>query len=293
MLEPYVLTSSTSSMSVLSSSFATTASYYQETDPIFVARSGSFATTGSNQFKANQFVTGSVTATSFTGSLRGHVVTSSIDTTQYMLFNSSGVRQIDWNNGLIGIPDTHSIDWVNRYLTIGPSVILVDWGNQVLYDQTGEVALDWSDAVVNRFNKYNQQYTDQAQQEKLSENISTWSGHTIVIGNSTTAQTLYYLETDGKWYPVDQTTDTSTKLLGISVKKNDMLLEGDVVLDNIGSPGFGLPVYIREGTTTGQLSTTIPTSGYIRVVGHCYWENGTTAGQWILKLRPSNDWYEI
>jgi len=38
---------------------ATTASYFNETDPIFVAKSGSFATTGSNTFIGTQTITGS------------------------------------------------------------------------------------------------------------------------------------------------------------------------------------------------------------------------------------------
>jgi hypothetical protein len=42
-----------------SASQALTASYYQETDPIFVAKSASLATTGSNIFVGNQVVTGS------------------------------------------------------------------------------------------------------------------------------------------------------------------------------------------------------------------------------------------
>ena len=41
------------------------------------------------------------------------------------------------------------------------------------------------------------------------------------------------------------------------------------------------------------MTTTVPSSGYVRVVGHCYYENALTAGQWILKFRPSNDWYKI
>jgi len=43
---------------------AQTASYYDETDPIFTAKSGSFATTGSNVFIGNQTITGSLTITS-------------------------------------------------------------------------------------------------------------------------------------------------------------------------------------------------------------------------------------
>ena len=50
----------TSSWAV-SASYAQTASFYAETDPIFTAKSGSFATTGSNVFKGNQTITGSLT----------------------------------------------------------------------------------------------------------------------------------------------------------------------------------------------------------------------------------------
>jgi hypothetical protein len=39
---------------------ASTASYYQETDPIFVAKSASLATTGSNTFRGNQTISGSI-----------------------------------------------------------------------------------------------------------------------------------------------------------------------------------------------------------------------------------------
>jgi hypothetical protein len=53
-------TSSVTVNNVVSASYAQTASYYAETDPIFVAKSGSFATTGSNIFKGNQTISGSI-----------------------------------------------------------------------------------------------------------------------------------------------------------------------------------------------------------------------------------------
>jgi hypothetical protein len=58
--------------------YANTASFYAETDPVFVAKSASLATTGSNIFKGNQTVTGSlftsgsnalIGSTTLTGSL--------------------------------------------------------------------------------------------------------------------------------------------------------------------------------------------------------------------------------
>ena len=48
----------------LFSTYANTASFYNETDPVFVAKSGSLATTGSNSFKGNQTITGSLIVSS-------------------------------------------------------------------------------------------------------------------------------------------------------------------------------------------------------------------------------------
>jgi hypothetical protein len=52
-----------SSSYALFSTYADTASYFAEKDPVFVAKSGSFATTGSNVFRGNQTVTGSLFTT--------------------------------------------------------------------------------------------------------------------------------------------------------------------------------------------------------------------------------------
>jgi hypothetical protein len=114
---------------------------------------------------------------------------------------------------------------------------------------------------------------------------------------------LVYLETDGTWYPVEQSTASSTKLLGICLGYDPgtglgtVILEGDVSVSiNPGSApvvndaNYGLPVYIayNAGNT---MDTTIPVNGYVRVLGHCYYTDG--ADNWIMKFRPSNDWIEI
>ena len=65
-------TTSSYTLQALSSSFAQTASYYIEKDPIFTAKSGSLATTGSNIFIGNQTITGSLVvsgSTTLSGSL--------------------------------------------------------------------------------------------------------------------------------------------------------------------------------------------------------------------------------
>jgi len=65
---------------------AQTASYYDETDPIFVSKSGSFATTGSNFFNGNQTITGSLNVTQgITGSallITGSTTTDLVRITQ-------------------------------------------------------------------------------------------------------------------------------------------------------------------------------------------------------------------
>ena len=120
---------------------------------------------------------------------------------------------------------------------------------------------------------------------------------------------LVYLETNATWYPVEQASTVSTKLLGIAhnvgingANTGWVLLEGHVVIDDtstagphVTSAGYGLPVYIEDSTTTGTMSTVVPTTtgGNIRVLGHCYQQNSGTVSQWMMKFKPSNDWITI
>jgi hypothetical protein len=60
---------------VLSSSYATTASYYEETDPVFTAKSASLATTGSNIFRGNQTITGSFLVSGSTTQIGNNTLT--------------------------------------------------------------------------------------------------------------------------------------------------------------------------------------------------------------------------
>jgi hypothetical protein len=89
----YVLTSVTASMTVLSSSNATTASYYKETDPVFTSRSASLATTGSNTFIGNQIITGSLI-------VNGNII---LPTTGGIVSASSGANIQFASNGGVSI----------------------------------------------------------------------------------------------------------------------------------------------------------------------------------------------
>ncbi len=88
-------------------------------------------------------------------------------------------------------------------------------------------------------------------------------------------------------------------MLGICVDQatGQVLIEGDAGVsdDNtfgtyVVSASIGLPVYV--GTANGYLETAQPTNGVVRTVGHIYYQSTTTANYWLMKFRPSNDWYE-
>ena len=191
-----------------------------------------------------------------------------------------------------------SIDTFNRYLYNAANQVVINFNTPSLNTPGGNTAFNWSSDYISISGIYHKQDSRvDAEGESFSNTVLEHSGQAFrysgKVHGSCVPGNLIYLETDGVWYAVDQTTDVSTKMLGIYLDNDQVLLEGDVTLDTIQAPNYGLPVYIKEGATSGGMITSIPTSGYVRVVGHCYYENATTAGQWILKFRPSNDWYQI
>jgi hypothetical protein len=123
------------------------------------------------------------------------------------------------------------------------------------------------------------------------------------IDNTVSDGMLVYLDTNATWYPVTQNSTTATKMLGIACNvaggAGFVFLEGHVVINDtiVQSPDHGLPIYIRDNTTTGEMSTNVPVSTggshVVRVLGHCYWNNIGSSTQWMMKFRPSNDWILI
>jgi len=140
-----------------------------------------------------------------------------------------------------------------------------------------------------------------AVQENLADN-ALYNGQIIQasVDAATTDFQLVYLDTDGIWYPLKNLAIVSTKMVGICVDAAGgyVLIEGDIGVSDDGSQGavvsgadFGLPVYISS--TTGEMTTTVPVSGVIRILGHIYYQSSTNVNLWTMKFRPSNDWYEI
>jgi hypothetical protein len=61
----------------------------------------------------------------------------------------------------------------------------------------------------------------------------------------------------------------------------------------VESLDHGLPIYIRSATTTGLLSTTVPGSKFIRILGHAYHQSIDTPTIWIMRFDPDNTWIDI
>ena len=221
-----------------------------------------------------------------------------------------------------------SVDWGSRTLNDTNGSSSVSWRNRDLLTSNGAIGLDWTDDTYLNSDVYQRDYKSAATQDLVSTNYANASlsylgdviesdGITSAIDSTVTEGMLVYLYTDANWYPVNQAATGATKLLGIahnlqslppnppfaSNQTGHILLEGHVVIDDTSTAGpnvqnadSGLPVYIKNNTTTGTMSTTLPTatgSNIIRVLGHCYQQNSGTITQWMMKFRPSNDWVEI
>jgi len=117
---------------------------------------------------------------------------------------------------------------------------------------------------------------------------------------------LISLRTDGTWEMANQTTVSSTKMLGIYLETIDaytckILLEGHVQVEDtdndiapfVAGLDHGLPIYILKNSTTGELSTTVPNTGYVRIIGHAYHRSVDTTTIWIMRFDPDNTWVEI
>ena len=231
---------------------------------------------GSGRFTHGLTVTGSFTSLG---------VSSGIDT---------NTGQLQWDNGAGMVS---KVDWQGAVLNNSTGNLSIDWEGRVLYTPAGNNALIYTDDVVAESNLYNREALRiDVNGEELSNTLYNYSGQSIrsVIDAGSSAGDVVYLHSDGIWYAVDQTTSSSSKLLGINLGSNWVLLEGDVVLEeatNVKTPVLGEPLYIYQSTS--DLGTTAPTSGYVRTLGYCYYQNTITTANWIVKFRPANDWFKI
>jgi hypothetical protein len=181
----------------------------------------------------------------------------------------------------------------------------IDFGNRDLLDNSGNGVFNWNGIVSSIDSRlYLNQTINATTRDSLVTNIGYggFSLDEVAFDSGVQDFDLVFLDTDGIWYQVDQSTDSSTKMLGICQSVNPMtnigiiITEGDIVVSSgpgypaVQNPDYGLPVYIRESGGT-LMSTVIPTTGYVRLLGHCYYNAGGT--EWIMKFRPSHEWIEL
>jgi hypothetical protein len=244
-------------------------------------------------------------------------VTGSLTVSGSSTFTNIGPAQFSGSFGIQGAGDGYdflpvtaiTIDDANYTRTLhdfltGASSL--DFGNRLLLDSAGVPVLQWegSEGYINSGLYSNNRINATTRNTLLT--FQARAGQTLdeVTFDSTVADfDLVYLSTGSTWFPVDQATDSSTKLLGICLRYDPesglgtVILEGDVSVSTsagtapvVDNANYGLPVYIAEGAGN-TMDTTIPVDGYVRVLGHCYHTDDDD--NWIMKFRPSNDWIEV
>jgi hypothetical protein len=160
----------------LFSTYATTASYYDETDPVFVAKSGSFATTGSNRFIGNQIITGSLIV-SGSSTLTNIGVTSLTGS-----LNVTGSTTQTGNNTLIGNTTlSGSINISGSQTFYGTSAF---YGNHVLSGSntiTGNTIMSGSIEVSGSSNFHNSEFIVTG--STYIKGVTAISGSTDITGS--------------------------------------------------------------------------------------------------------------
>lgn len=236
------------------------------------------------------------------------------------LIDPLAVTAMDWSQRIAYDPlNASAIDWANRFLLDSTGTTTsVDWGQRSLVESAGSPSINWDyPTQTQAVDLYS--YTRKViPVPTVVENFSYLSNYgvfnpageileKVTLDGTVVDYDLVYLETDAKWYPVDQTTDSSSKLLGIAYAsgstKDKVLLEGTMVVNDsaltdcpqVAAVNYGLPVYIKTGAPGLFMSTSAPGNAgdYVRVVGHVYHQSTNDNQYWVMKFRPSNDWYVI
>jgi hypothetical protein len=229
----------------------------------------------------------------------------SVDWGNRSLHNDSNVTTVNWNSSYLLNSLGTTVDWGNYGLVDSIGNYSLGWASRMLNTLSGVEALNWENDYVNYSNTYLYRFHDITSQDALVSSVQ-YTGETINAAVSSSATQYNLVALSGSyWLPVSQTTDTSTKMLGIALNVNTnptkgiVLLEGDISFDGTDGPSIhpgltpgdnGKPVYIRNNAVDGDLSIVPPGNGYIRIVGHVYYNNGTG---YIFKFKPSNDWYKL
>ena len=229
----------------------------------------------------------------------------SVDWGNRSLHNDSNVTTVNWNSSYLLNSLGATVDWGNYGLVDSVGNYSLGWANRMLNTLSGVEALNWENDYVNYSNTYLYRFYSTDSQDALVSSVQ-YTGETINAAVSSSAIQYRLVALSGSiWLPVSQTTDTSTKMLGIALvvdispTRGVVLLEGDISWDGANGLSIhggitvgdnGIPIYMRPNDSSGRMSIVPPSSGYVRIVGHVYYNNGTG---YIFKFKPSNDWYKL
>lgn len=244
----------------------------------------------------------------------------SINTDVGLLRDINGQAALEWKNRryLRDNLEQVVVDWdATQLLDTNSGILSVSWNDRVLYDQNGTDRLAWSyddrAAAIDMF-AYSRNYIDltgtaetlanQPQYGKYLPTGETLQG--VTFDAAVVDFNLVYLDTDNTWYPVDASTSSATRMLGIAynvASDNHVLLEGTVVVNDnaltdspqVTSIQTGTPIYINTSTAGIFMSTTVPSNAgdHVRLLGYAYYQSVGDSQYWLMKFKPSNDWYVI
>ena len=236
------------------------------------------------------------------------VVTNKIDTPNRYLIDNAAINSVGWQTRyLYDTTAALSIDWESRQLYDNLGNTSVDYQSRYLYSEIGNNAFVFDNEIFTYSDFYHASLkTKTLAQEGFSSDSSSYAGDIIegTLHSAVNVSDLVYLESaDGKWYQADQTSTSSTKMLGICVLKDKtgyILLEGHVTINDsdngigpyVEGVGYGLPIYMNSGSIA-KMSAIPPTTDYIRLLGHAYYNSGKDAEVWIMKFKPDNTWTKI
>jgi hypothetical protein len=268
--------------------------------------------------QGNSEITGSLRVTGSLGATGSFSVSSSNgQLTETSARDANSVASINFGNRtLFDASANSSMDWDNRLLYDAAGGISVDWNGRALIDSIGNTALSYDAPNANQnliAGFYLRKTIPQTVQEAFSDygTVGDWNTDGEILDGVTLDASvaqfdLVFLDTDGIWYPVTQATTDCTKILGICLEtgRTAVLIEGNIlVTSNVGnstnvpyiqSLNFGIPIYIKD--SGGNAMSTVQPTGtgqYVRILGHAYYQNTNDTDYWIMKFRPSNDWYVI
>ena len=322
-----VIGTSSWASNAITSSFANTASFVNNLVQNVIVTGSVTATTFTGSLRGH-VVTSSIntaqsllinsfgSAVDWANSSLGYSGVASVLWASRVLVNSSNNTTVNWQSGILSDNSGNtSVNWINRDLKDVNAVTSVNYSSRLLYSSTSDSALDFS--IKNKLTGYGAISTilDGAffTATENTESINYYAGELYdgpyAIPGVAYGELLYLDYSTNEWVNIDQTTDSCTRYLAIDLKDKDgVLTEGHILMTDsadpfhpsmptIENPLIGMPVYIKEGAGGGSNSytCTIPTSGYVRVIGHVMYQSPVSGFEtkYMIKFKPSNDWYEI